>query len=176
MLRITRYDQAGTIVWTRAFAGQASITAMAVDASPGTSHDVLFGGELYTPMDFGGGTLPLMYTPDGFEQLNGYIVELSAAGAHVFSRKTGDSLVGGIAANASQIVVSSTLRTQFTYEHLLRFDAAGMPVSGPDFDTGLGENGLGDRVWIGASGRVWWDLETQWPLFPRWPYLVAVRE
>jgi hypothetical protein len=168
-LRITRFAGTGATVWTRAFVGSAGITAMAVDPS----HHVLFGGELYNAMDFGGGTLPKQTTPDG-EPLNGFLVKLSVTGAHVFSRKTGYSLVGGIAANDAQIAVSGTERTQFVYLRFQRFDPSGAPIASPDFDTGFGENGVAGRVAIGASGRVWWNLETSWPLFPRWPYLVVL--
>lgn len=167
-LRITRFSATGAVVWARAFAGSAAITAMTVDPN----HQALFGGELYTAMDFGGGTLPLRSTPEG-EHLNGFIVKLSATGTHVFSRKTGYSLVGGIASNGPRIAVSGTERTQFYYLRFQAFDAAGTPLA-TSFNTGFGENGQSGRVAIGASGRVWWNLETQWPLFPRWPYLVVL--
>jgi hypothetical protein len=140
---------------------------MAVD--PG--HDVVFGGELVTAIDFGGGALPLRRTDNG--PLDGFIVKLAAGGAHQFSRKTGYTLVGGIASNGSRIAVSSTEQTQFHYVHYQLFDASGAAVAGA-FDTGLGDNGFGGRVVMGASGRAWWSLDTQWPLFPRWPYLVVL--
>jgi hypothetical protein len=168
-LRIARFDATGKVVWARAFAGRAKITAMTVDSS----HNVLFGGELETAMDFGGGMLPTFSHPNG-GPVNGFIVELSRAGAHVFSRKSGYAMVGGIAANGTRIVLSSTERTQLRYLRLSWFDAAGTPVAGPGFDTGFGERGLGGRAWIGASGRVWWQLETQWPVMSIWPYLVVL--
>jgi hypothetical protein len=168
-LWITRFAGSGGIVWTRAFTGSARITAMAVDPD----HQVLFGGELYTAMDFGGGTLPKRTTPEG-EPLNGFLVKLSATGEHVFSRRTEYSLVGGIASNGPRIVVSSTERTQFTYLRFQMFDAVGAPIACTGIDPGFGENGQAGRVVIGASGRVWWNLETQWPLFPRWPYVVVL--
>jgi hypothetical protein len=166
-LTITRFAATGATRFSRAFTGQATITAMAVDPD----HDVLFGGELVTPIDFGGGTLPTRSFENG--PVNGFLVELSSTGDHVLSRRTEYSMVGGIASNGARIVVSSTERTQFRYEHLQSFDPAGAPVTGPSLFPGLGDNGFGDRVAIGASGRVWWNLETQWPFFPRWPYLVA---
>jgi hypothetical protein len=167
-LRITRFQATGATVWARAFAGEAGITAMAVDPS----HNLVFGGELFTAMDFGGGTLPLLRTDDG--PRNGFAVKLSADGEHVFSRKTGYTLVGGIATNGPHIAVSSTERTQFHYARYQLFGASGATVS-PRFDTGFGENGLGGRVVMAPSGRVWWNLETQWPLFPRWRYMVAIQ-
>jgi len=167
-LRITRFDATGAVVWARAFTGSAGITAMAVDPT----HHVLFGGELFTAMDFGGGTLPLRSTLEG-EHLNGFVVELSATGGHVFSQRTGYSLVGGIASNGSRIIVSGTERTQFTYLRFQMWDEAGTSTP-TSFNTGFGEHGVSGRVAISASGRVWWNLQTQWPLFPKWPYLVSL--
>lgn len=169
-LRLTRFQAAGPIVWARAFAGQASITAMTVDPD----HNLVFGGELLTAMDFGGGTLPLRRTEDG--PRDGFVVKLSAGGDHVFSRKTGYTFVGGIATNGPRIAVSSTEQTQFHYLRYQLFDAAGAPVAS-GFDTGFGTgfdtNGFGDTLAMAPSGRVWWNLRTQWPLFPSWPYLVV---
>jgi len=133
---------------------------------------VVFGGELFTPIDFGGGTLPTRRNPDG-GALNGFVVKLSPAGDHVFSRRTEYTLVGGIASNGPRIAVSSTERTQFRYERFQMFDASGTQLA-TSFDTGFGDNGVGGRVAIGASGRVWWNLQTLWPLFPSWPYLVVL--
>lgn len=165
-LRITRFQSTGAIAWARAFTGRADLTAMAVDPS----HDLVFGGALVTAIDFGGGTLPILRTDNG--PLNGFVVKLSADGAHVFSRKTGYTLVGGIATNGPRIAVSSTEQTQFHYVRAQLFDAAGVPGA-PGFATGFGEEGFGGGVAMAASGRVWWNVDTQWPHFPRWPYLVV---
>jgi hypothetical protein len=170
-LRITRFAAGGSTVWSRDFAGNATITAMTVDPN----HNLLFGGELQTAMDFGGGTLPLFHTDNG-GAANAFFVKLSSTGAHVFSRKTGYAALGGIAANASRILVSTTERTQFHYVRLLSFDPSGTPAAGPRFSTGLGEFGFGGRISIGPSGRVWWNVVTQWPFFPQWRYFVALTE
>ncbi|TMQ22929.1 MAG: hypothetical protein E6J90_11675 [Deltaproteobacteria bacterium] len=166
-LRITRYAATGATVWTRSFAGQANVTAMTVDPD----HNLLFGGELFTAMDLGGGALPLRATDDG--KLNAFFVKLSPGGDHVFSRKTGYTQVGGIASNGPRIVVSGTEQTQFHYLHLQSFDAAGTPVD-TRATTGFGDHGFGGTVMMGSTGRVWWNLQTQWPYFPAWPYLVAL--
>lgn len=167
-LRITRYELSGQTVWAGAFTGQAGISAMTVDPS----HNLVFGGELFTAMDFGGGTLPLRQTDDG--KLNAFVVELSPAGAHVFSLRTGYTQIGGIATDGARVLVSGTQQTQFHDWHLQTYSAAGAPAPGPAFDPGFGENGFGGRIAIGPSGRVWWNVDTQWPLFPRWPYLVVI--
>jgi hypothetical protein len=72
-------------------------------------------------------------------------------------------------------VVSGTEQTQFHYVHLQSFDAAGAPAASR-FGTGFGDNGFGGAVAMGTSGRVWWNLQTQWPYFPAWPYLVVLTE
>jgi len=154
-------------VWTRAFTGDAAITAMTVE--PG--HAVIFGGELFTPIDFGGGTLPTRRGENG--PTNGFVVRLAATGEHVYSMRTELTLVGGIASTGARTVVSSTERTQFRYPHLVVLDPAGAPIT-PAFATGFGEHGVGGRVAISASGRIWWNVETLWPIFPSWPYLVAL--
>lgn len=166
-LRITRYSAAGATVWTRAFTGRAELTAMAT--SP--DHAVIFGGELQTPIDFGGGTLPTRSSENG--PFNGFVVKLDASGAHVFSRRTGYHDVGGIAANATRIAVSSTEMTQFRYHHLEVLDPAGNRIA-TSFDLGFGENGNARRVAIDRANHVWWSVETIWPRFSAWPYLVAL--
>jgi hypothetical protein len=168
MLQVTRYAVTGEVVWTRTFTGQLGISAMIVDPH----HNLVFGGELFTAMDFGGGTLPLRQTDDG--KLNAFVVQLSPTGAHVFSLKTGYTHIGGIASDGARVLVSGTQQTQFHYWHLQAFDSTGAATAGPTFNTGFGENGFGGRIAIGPSGRVWWNLETQWPLFPKWPYLVVL--
>jgi hypothetical protein len=167
-LRIRRFHASGATVWAKEFTGQAGITAMTVDAD----HNLVFGGELFTAMDFGGGTLPLRQSDDG--KLNAFVVKLSAAGEHVFSRRTGYTHVGGIASHGARVMVSGTWQTQFHYWQLQTFDAAGNEVAGPRFNTGFGEDGFGGAIAIGPTGRVWWSMETQWPFFPRWPYLVVI--
>lgn len=167
-LRLTRYDATGAVVWARAFTGNAQITAMA--AAPG--HALVFGGALQSSIDFGGGTLRTM-SNDNAGPIDGFVVELSATGGHVFSRKTGYSEVGGIAAGSALILVSSTEHTQFRFEHLQSFAPDGTPASGPAFTTGLGLHGFGRGVTLGAH-RIWWGVDTQFPVLPAWPYLVAI--
>lgn len=170
-LRITRNAATGATVWQRSFAGNARITAMTTD--PG--HAVVFGGELLSAIDFGGGTLRTE-SNDNAGPINGFVVKLSSTGAHVFSTRTGYSEVGGIAASASVVLVSSTEHTQFRYEHLQAYGPSGGATSVPAFSHGLGEQGFGRRVFLGPTGRIYWNLDTQFPAFHSWPYLIVVRE
>jgi len=165
-LHVTRYTPAGAVMWADGFAGNALVSAMAIDPS----HNVIFGGQLFTPIDFGGGTLPTHTSENG--PFNGFVVKLTSAGAHVFSHRTEDTLVGGIAANATRIAVSNTLRTQFRYQDLQVYDATGAGVS-TALEPGWGENGLGGSVALSSTGRLWWNVTTIYPLFPTWSFLVA---
>ncbi|HMG57707.1 MAG TPA: hypothetical protein VK601_29605, partial [Kofleriaceae bacterium] len=75
-----------------------------------------------------------------------------------------------------RVLVSGTEHTQNRFVHLQSFAPDGTPDAGPVFSTGLGEHGFGRRVTLAPSGRVWWNLETQWPAIPAWPYLVVIAE
>jgi len=172
-LQITQFDIAtGATVWTRAFDGRAQVTAMTTDPA----HNVLFGGELITPIDFGGGLIPLRSNPD--RRLPAFVVKLSPGGDHVFSQGTGDRTVNDIATNGPRIVVAATYSTQFNFIHLLSLDANGAP--GPAYGTtgfgGSEQYGSSDRIWMGTSGRVWANQVTRWPGAEPWPYMVALDE
>lgn len=170
-LRITRYDLDGAVAWSRGFTGRAQITRITAD--PG--HAVLFGGELDSSIDFGGGALPLHSIPDG--PVNGFFVLLSPAGDHVMSRTVEQSQVNGLASNGENIVVSGVLRTQLQHLALAQFGTGGR-----SFSTGLNsqgtsgeELGIGGRVVIGASGRLWWNLSSNFPVIAGFPYLLVTQ-
>ena len=170
-LRITRYELDGTVVWSRGFTGRATITQITADPN----HAVLFGGELTDSIDFGGGALPLHSIPDG--PVNGFFVLLSQSGDHVMSRTVGQSQVNGLATNGENIAVSGVFRTQLRHLMLAQF--------GPDgrsFSTGLNsggagaeELGVGGRVAMGTSGRLWWNLSSNYPVIAGFPYLVVTQ-
>lgn len=165
-LQVTRFSSGGTALWTREFTGGADVSALTVDPQ----HNLVLGGFLSSDIDFGGGTLHPVRTDH--ELFTGYIAKLSSTGAHVFSQQM-DSFISGIASSGDRIVVSTTRQTQFTFGRLHVLDAAGNPAAS-NFATGFDPEGRGGRVAMTPSGRVWWNLDTQWPLFPRWPYLLAL--
>jgi hypothetical protein len=68
--------------------------------------------------------------------------------------------------------VSNTLRTQLRYQDLQVYDPSGARIA-TALNPGFGQNGIGGRIALSTSGRVWWDLQTIWPIFPSWSYLVA---
>jgi len=167
-LRISTWDANGAPIWQRAFAGQASVGAITFD--PG--HGVLFGGFLWGPIDFGGGTI--RGVPQGSENptQDGYWVKLGSDGGHVVSMATGYDTTHAIAATASRIVVSSTWRTQLFYPRYTIYDATGTIVGGGDGP--LGEHGHGGRVAL-ADGRLWWNFRMMiHPVDREFSYMAAI--
>jgi hypothetical protein len=163
LLRVIAYSASGTMIWGQTFSGRAAVTAIAVEPD----HDVIFGGELFTSIDFGGGPIELVDTDDG--PVNGFIVKLSNTGAHVFSGRNGYSTVTGLAGNDRKIAMSGTRRTQFFYKQLAVFDAN----TAPGDVAQLLDNGRGGGVAMSPSGRVWWSFAEQFLLFNAFPYLLS---
>lgn len=170
-VRITRYNLDGSVVWTRGFTGRALITHIMGDPH----HAVLFGGELIDSIDFGGGALPRGSTPEG--PVNGFFVLLSEAGDHLMSRAVGMSDVNGLATNGENIAVSGIYRTQLQHLMMKQFG-----TNGRAFSTGLGvgglnaeELGVGGRVVVGPSGRLWWNLHSNFPILSGFPYLLVTQ-
>jgi hypothetical protein len=168
-LRITRYRPDGGPAWSRGFTGSAAITQITADPN----HEVLFGGELGSSIDFGGGALPLASNPDS--SVNGFFVLLSPAGDHLMSRTVGMSQVHSLASSGQNIAVSGVYRTQLHHLALKQFGTNTRPLS-----TGLGAGGInaeelgdGDRVVIGPSGRLWWNLRSNFPVLSGFPYLLV---
>jgi len=168
-VRITRYNLDGSVIWTRTYSGRASINHIMSDPN----HAVLFGGELIDSIDFGGGALPRGSTPEG--PVNAFFVLLSQAGDHLMSRTVGMSDVNGLATNGQNIAVSGIYRTQLQHLMMKQFGTDGRP-----FSTGLGigglnseELGVGGRVEIGPTGRVWWNLTSNFPVIGGFPYLLV---
>lgn len=177
-VRIARFAATGEVVWSRSFAGRAELGVITVDPF----HNVVFGGELVTEVDFGGGPLPLLQNPD--TATHGFVVELSASGDHVFSTANRMTRVAGIASNGARLVVSGAELGGFFHPRLQAYSAAGTPLPLPGFDTSFGgeigaDAGFGDALAIAASGRIWWNLlfrELPLPSFSLQGYLVALHE
>jgi hypothetical protein len=167
-LRITRYNLDGSTVWSRGFTGRATITQIMADPQ----HRVLFGGELIDSMDFGGGALHLGSTPEG--PVNGFVVLLSQAGDHVMSSRTEMTDVNGLGTNGENIAVSGLFRTQLHHLAIAQFGTNGRTFS-TGFSTVGEELGEGGRIVVGPSGRLWWNLESNFPVFNEFPYLVVTQ-
>lgn len=167
-LRITRYNLDGSTVWGRSFTGRASITQITSDPQ----HRVLFGGELIDSMDFGGGALHLGSTPEG--PVNGFVVLLSQGGDHLMSSRTEMSDVNSLATNGENIAVSGVFRTQLRHLAIAQFGSNGRTFS-TGFSTVGEELGEGGRIVVGPSGRLWWNLESNFPIFTEFPYLVVTQ-
>lgn len=156
---IEKYAASGAAVWFRRFSGSAGISTIAAAPDGG----VVFGGELDSPTDFGGGTLPTYFNENGGE--NGFVVRLDGAGNHVFSQRTDYAYVTSVATNGEHIVVSGFERTQFYYERFGLLEMSGAPATGAlSFDSGFGEDGRGGEAFIAPDGRIWWNTTTLWLL------------
>jgi hypothetical protein len=165
---VDKYSFNSDVIWHRYFAGSAGFSTLAAARDGGA----VFGGELTSPMDFGGGTLPTYYNENGGD--NGYVVRLDGGGNHVFSQRTGYAYVTSVATNGQRIAVSGYERTQFYYWRFGLFDMSGAPATGEaQFSTGWGEMGFGRDVFIAPDGRLWWTTTTLW--WPSGPtYLLAL--
>lgn len=166
----TSYNADGTTAWQKVFAGSAAPQALTIDGA----HGVVFAGVLQTPISFGGATLPVPPTPETGPR-NVYIAKLAGAdGAHVFSKRTNTTLIGGLAATADHIVLSTTQRTQFHYHQLQEFDYAGNDAGTVASSLGIGENGRARGIAVSPTGRGYWGVDMLWPYFPTWPYFFAI--
>jgi hypothetical protein len=154
-VQVTRFSATGQVVWQRVFAGRAELSALVVDPL----HQVLFGGVLRTEIDFGGGPLPLLGNSE--VDFSGFVVKLSPAGDHVFSRNTVMTEVRSVASNGTRAVVSGVELGNWLKPRLRLFDAAGTPTPWPGDTSFHSDIGTGDAVVIGASGRMWWNTTTR---------------
>jgi hypothetical protein len=91
------------------------------------------------------------------------------------SRTVGMSQVHSLASSGQNIAVSGVYRTQLHHLALKQFGTNTRPLS-----TGLGAGGInaeelgdGDRVVIGPSGRLWWNLRSNFPVLSGFPYLLV---
>lgn len=167
---VSSYNPDGTRAWQRVFAGSAAPQALIIDGA----HGVVFAGVLQTPISFGGATLPVPPTPETGPR-NAYLAKLAGAdGAHVFSQRTETTSIGGLAATANHLVLSTTLRTQFHYHQLQELDYAGHAVATVASSLGIGENGQARGIAVSPTGRGYWAVDMMWPYFPAWPYLFAI--
>ncbi|HEX8107485.1 MAG TPA: hypothetical protein VF516_07135 [Kofleriaceae bacterium] len=175
-VRVARFSATGEVVWSRSFAGRAAVEVIAVDPF----HNVVFGGELATEVDFGGGPLPLL--EDDLHALHTFVVKLSASGDHVFSKANGLwRQLTAIASNGARVVVTGRSPGGAAPEPRLQaFDAAGNQIflggSVAKFEQGFG--GV-DALAIGASGRIWWNLhfrDMSPSFFAELPYLLVLHE
>jgi hypothetical protein len=170
-LRITRYNLDGLVVWSRSFPGRAGVTQITADPH----HAVVFAGELIDSIDFGGGALPLRSNPEG--SVNGFFVQLSQAGDHLMSHTVGMSDVNGLATNGENIAVSGVYRTQLHHLALAQFGPNGRAFTTGFSSGGINaeELGVGGRISIGPSGRLWWNLHSNFPVLGGFPYLLVTR-
>lgn len=85
-LFVTRFDAAGSVLWTRQFASQSGYQDIGGATLDGTG-SFTFTGQFQGSIDFGGG--PLVETPEGTDEYDIFVAQLDAAGNHVWSAAYG---------------------------------------------------------------------------------------
>lgn len=169
---VTSYNADTSVLWQQTFLGNAPASAMTLDGEGG----IVFAGEISSAINFGGSTLPKPPTPEtGRRDI--YIAKLAANGAHVFSKRTDTTLIGGLAATSNRILLSTTRRTQFHYILLQQFDLAGNALSStPNVGLIYASElyGRARNIAVSPNGHAWWEIETMWPLFSAWNYAFAL--
>jgi len=171
VLTVRELSTSWATVWSNSYAGNAAVQAIAV--APDGS--VALGGNLWGPIDFGGGTLaPERLGPEQTPN-DDFVVGLSPGGAFVFSQRTETNGIGGIAANGHWIVVSATYWTQFQYPRLDIFTPTGGWASdAPMIDTAFGEHAMNREIALASDNRLWMNETVQWPVVFGFPYLLAM--
>ena len=150
---VTKLDEKGAPVWTRAF-GSVSQEHMEVAVDP--SGNVLLGGALRGPIDFGGG----LATNAG--EWDAALVKLDADGKHVFTKTFGDAsfqLIKSVATDAEGNIFvgglfeggidfgNGEIRAEGRDLFLAKFDPTGAPRWARSF-------ALIDADWDDATPRI----------------------
>lgn len=77
---IVKLDAAGNHIWSKAFSSFGNVEAWGIAAD--SQNNVLFTGETWGNVDFGGGVLGPPYSAT---QADGFLVKLDSSGSHLFS-------------------------------------------------------------------------------------------
>ncbi|HSN28581.1 MAG TPA: hypothetical protein VLT45_19985 [Kofleriaceae bacterium] len=175
-LTIRKLSTSWSTLWSNTYAGSAAVSAMA--AAPDGS--IVAAGNLWGPIDFGGGTLAPEQTAPEQTPNDDFIVRLSASGAHVFSQRTETDGVGGIATNGHWIMLSATYWTQFPYPRLYTYAMDGTAatdvptfVTGVPYNTTQVDHGQGRDIALASDGHFWWNETMRWPTVAGYPYVFA---
>jgi len=115
---VVALDPAGNLVWSKAWGG-ARVAAVSI----GRSDAVLVAGGAFEPVDFGGGALASKGINDA------YVVDLTPAGGHVWSRRFGGSRSDGAAAFDVAADTSGNVLLTGTFNGNL--DISDPPLVGP---------------------------------------------
>jgi hypothetical protein len=100
---LVKYSSQGASLWSRQFGSSLSLSEAAYAVSTDGGGNVLLTGTVAAPIDFGGGVL----TGDNYYDI--YVAKFDGAGAHAWSKRTGEGSGTGIAADGSgNVVVTGT--------------------------------------------------------------------
>ena len=132
----------------------------------------MFAGNIYSPIDFGGGVLAPEQTGQEQTANNDYVARLSASGAYVFAERTETDGVGGLATNGHWVILSATYETQFRYPRLLFYAMDGTAARDVPAFAGIDDDenahGIGEDITLASDGHFWWQDSTLWPSVIGW--------
>jgi hypothetical protein len=158
-LKVTKLSPSWTTVWARTFNASVPVSHMAAAPDGG----VVFTGRLYTPTDFGGGTLFVSHPTEDIPQ-NDYVVRLDSTGSHAFSMRTDWGITESVATNGHWVVLGGTHNPQMYYPQLMVLSMTGEPASdAPPFVNGLDTMfGEGGAATLASDGHIYWSLFSQY--------------
>lgn len=145
----------GSFVWAKGLGKAGSATALVSAAATGPAGEVVLSGDYSNgQVDFGGGPLP---SPGSFGATAAYVVKLTNAGAHVFSKSTGTNS-STVVTDGSGVAVNASGEVYLVGGYGGTIDLGGGPVAcmGTDdvFFAKLGPNGtLGFLKSYGTAGH-----------------------
>jgi hypothetical protein len=100
---LVKYSSQGASLWSRQFGSSLSLSEGANSVATDAAGNVMLTGSVAAPIDFGGGVL----TGDNYYDI--YVAKFDGAGAHAWSKRTGEGSGTGIAADGSgNVVVTGT--------------------------------------------------------------------
>lgn len=87
---LTRFDQAGNIIWVQTFAANSGFSGLASSITTDSNGNILMGGQFSGTLDFDPGPGVFNMNSTGGTLSDGYILKLTSAGAFVWAKKIGD--------------------------------------------------------------------------------------
>jgi hypothetical protein len=98
---LAKYDSGGSAVWSKRFGTSLTIEEKAFGVATDGAGNIVLTGSIVDALDFGGGLLP----GDGYYDI--FLAKFTGAGAHVWSRRTGEGAGTEIDADGAGNVIAA---------------------------------------------------------------------
>jgi hypothetical protein len=98
---LAKYDSGGSAVWSKRFGTSLTIEEKAFGVATDGAGNIVLTGSIVDALDFGGGPLP----GDGYYDI--FLAKFTGAGAHVWSRRTGEGAGTEIDADGAGNVIAA---------------------------------------------------------------------